>query len=208
MHLFICALWSPIGKGLTSWLSFVVSCCEFVTFPLVSWVRCGTWSYWFLIFAPFLTQFLPIMLHSILVITICRSICLAVSSIKKRKPWPCYLKRFPLYSCPDSEGGHSGPDPPEKSHKYRVSLIPWKSTKLPSQHSSWAFNGTPFKLPMMTLSIVGFGSAPSSTRKNLIKLEKKLDLLWQNLLYPPMYICFLLFTDLYIKSNIKTIWLM
>ena len=23
--LFICALWSPAGKGLTSWLSFVVS---------------------------------------------------------------------------------------------------------------------------------------------------------------------------------------
>ena len=38
----ICALWSPAGKGLTSWLSFVVSNCEFVTFPLVSWVRCGT----------------------------------------------------------------------------------------------------------------------------------------------------------------------
>ena len=35
-------LWSPAGKGLTSWLSFVVSNCEFVTFPLVSWVRCGT----------------------------------------------------------------------------------------------------------------------------------------------------------------------
>ena len=33
--LFICALWSPAGKGLTSWLSFVVSYCEFVTFPLV-----------------------------------------------------------------------------------------------------------------------------------------------------------------------------
>ena len=33
--LFIDALWSPAGKGLTSWLSFV-------TFPLVSWVRCGT----------------------------------------------------------------------------------------------------------------------------------------------------------------------
>ena len=30
------------GKGLTSWLSFMVSNCEFVTFPLVSWVRCGT----------------------------------------------------------------------------------------------------------------------------------------------------------------------
>ena len=30
----------PAGKGLTSWLSFVVSNCEFVTFPLVSWGRC------------------------------------------------------------------------------------------------------------------------------------------------------------------------
>ena len=28
--------------------------CEFVTFPLVSWVRCGTWLYRFLIFATFL----------------------------------------------------------------------------------------------------------------------------------------------------------
>ena len=41
-RLFICALWSHAGKGPTSWLSFVVSYCEFVTFPLVSWVRCGT----------------------------------------------------------------------------------------------------------------------------------------------------------------------
>ena len=41
-RLFICALWSPAGKGLTSWLSFVVSYCEYVTFPLVSLVRCGT----------------------------------------------------------------------------------------------------------------------------------------------------------------------
>ena len=40
-RLFICALWSPAGKELTSWLSSVVSNCEFVTFPLVSWVRCG-----------------------------------------------------------------------------------------------------------------------------------------------------------------------
>ena len=31
-RLFICALWSPAGKGLTSWLSFVVCNCEFVTF--------------------------------------------------------------------------------------------------------------------------------------------------------------------------------
>ena len=41
-RLFICALWSPVGKGLISWLSFMVSNCKFVTFPLVSWVRCGT----------------------------------------------------------------------------------------------------------------------------------------------------------------------
>ena len=42
-------------EGLSSWLSFVVSNCEFVTFPLVSWVRCGTGLYRFLIFAPLLT---------------------------------------------------------------------------------------------------------------------------------------------------------
>ena len=30
-RLFICALWSPAGKGMTSWLSFVVSNCEFVS---------------------------------------------------------------------------------------------------------------------------------------------------------------------------------
>ena len=40
MRLFICPLLSPTGKGLTSWLSFVVSNCEFVTFPLVS---CQVW---------------------------------------------------------------------------------------------------------------------------------------------------------------------
>ena len=43
---FLCALWSPAGKGLTSWLSFVVSNCMFITFPLVSRV---------LIFTPLLT---------------------------------------------------------------------------------------------------------------------------------------------------------
>ena len=54
-RLFICALWSHAGKGLTSKLSIVVSNCEFVTFSLVSWVRCGTRFYRFLIFAPLLT---------------------------------------------------------------------------------------------------------------------------------------------------------
>ena len=37
-----CALWSPAEKGLTTWLSFVVSNCEFFIFTLVSWVMCGT----------------------------------------------------------------------------------------------------------------------------------------------------------------------
>ena len=39
-HLFIDALWSPAGKGLNSWLSFVMSNCDVVTFPLVTLVRC------------------------------------------------------------------------------------------------------------------------------------------------------------------------
>ena len=60
--LFNCALWSPAGKGLTSWLSFVVSDCEFVTFPLVSWVRCCTWLYGFLIFALLLTLIIRVVL--------------------------------------------------------------------------------------------------------------------------------------------------
>ena len=39
--LFVDALWPPAGKGLTSWFSFVMFNCDAVTFPLVSWVRCG-----------------------------------------------------------------------------------------------------------------------------------------------------------------------
>ena len=33
LRLFIAALWSPAGKGLTSWLSYVMFSCVFVTFP-------------------------------------------------------------------------------------------------------------------------------------------------------------------------------
>ena len=40
-RLFICVLWSPAGKVLTSALVCGVYC-ELNTFPLVSWVRCGT----------------------------------------------------------------------------------------------------------------------------------------------------------------------
>ena len=39
-RLFADALWSPAGKRLTFWLSFVMPKCD-VTFLSVSWVRCG-----------------------------------------------------------------------------------------------------------------------------------------------------------------------
>ena len=35
VRLFIDALWSPAGKRLASWLSFVMSNCEVDTFPLI-----------------------------------------------------------------------------------------------------------------------------------------------------------------------------
>ena len=37
VRLFIDALWSSAGKGLTYWLSFVMSKSEVITFPLVPW---------------------------------------------------------------------------------------------------------------------------------------------------------------------------
>ena len=70
-RLFICALWSPAGKGLTFWLSFVVSNCKLITFPLVSWVRCGTWLYLFLIFAPLLTSTTHLLFQPLLHWEIC-----------------------------------------------------------------------------------------------------------------------------------------
>ena len=42
-RLFVCASWSPAGGGGADLLALVCGVfCEFVTFPLVSWVRCGT----------------------------------------------------------------------------------------------------------------------------------------------------------------------
>ena len=55
VSLFVNALRSPAGKGLASWLSFVMSNCDVVAFPLVSLVGCSAWLYRFLIFALFLT---------------------------------------------------------------------------------------------------------------------------------------------------------
>ena len=42
LRLIIAALWSPAGKGLTSWLSFVVLNCVIVTFPFGILGRRGT----------------------------------------------------------------------------------------------------------------------------------------------------------------------
>ena len=44
-RLFVDALQSPAWKGLISWLSFVMSNCDVVTFPFVSLVRFGAWLY-------------------------------------------------------------------------------------------------------------------------------------------------------------------
>ena len=55
-RLFICAFWSPAGKGLPSWLSFVVSYCEFAGhFPIGILGQVWYLLYRFLIFAPLLT---------------------------------------------------------------------------------------------------------------------------------------------------------
>ena len=40
--LFIAALWSPSGKGLTSWLLLVMFNVFSLLSHVVSWVRCGT----------------------------------------------------------------------------------------------------------------------------------------------------------------------
>ena len=42
LRLFIAALWSPAGKGLISWLLFVMFIVVLLLSHVVSWVRCGT----------------------------------------------------------------------------------------------------------------------------------------------------------------------
>ena len=42
LRLFIAAMWSPAGKGLTSWHLFVMFIVVLLLSHVVSWVRCGT----------------------------------------------------------------------------------------------------------------------------------------------------------------------
>ena len=56
-RLFIAALWSPAGKGLTAWLLLVMFIVFLLLSHVVSWVKCGTWLHRFLIFAIFLTLY-------------------------------------------------------------------------------------------------------------------------------------------------------
>ena len=69
-RLFIAALWSPEGKGLTSWLLCVMFIVILWISLLVSRDRCGTWLYRFPILAVFLT--------------LCVFVCYAVSSSRCR----------------------------------------------------------------------------------------------------------------------------
>ena len=54
-RLFIAALCSPAGKGMSSWLLLVVFIVFLLLSHVISWVRCGIWLYRFLIFVVFLT---------------------------------------------------------------------------------------------------------------------------------------------------------
>ena len=54
-RLFIAALWSPEGKGLTSWLLFVLFIVILLLSLSVSWDRCDACLYLFLILAVLLT---------------------------------------------------------------------------------------------------------------------------------------------------------
>ena len=54
-RLFIAALWSPVGKELTSWPLLVMFIVILLLSLVISRIRCGTGLYRFLIFAVFLT---------------------------------------------------------------------------------------------------------------------------------------------------------
>ena len=95
-RLFIAALWSPTGIGLTSQLLSVMFIVFLLLYHLVSWVRCGAWLYRYLIFAVFLT-FTIILQYLILcfVVRSFMSILVLQSSWWGRESWLLCLIRLP-----------------------------------------------------------------------------------------------------------------
>ena len=82
-RVFIDALWSPAGKGWS--LGSRLWC--LVTFPLVSWLRCDAWLYWFRIFTLFLTLIGPCISEQILS---------NLQSDKRKLGWEIKLCRLPI----------------------------------------------------------------------------------------------------------------
>ena len=96
-RLFVDALWSPGGKGLTSWLSFVMSYCDIASFPLVFLVRCSAWLYRFLIFALFLTLVtysLKVNRRAFNHQSCSGSVLIIISRFPTRLIWYVFLSRF------------------------------------------------------------------------------------------------------------------
>ena len=82
-RLFIVALWSPAGKGLASWLSFVMSVCEFVAF---------LGQVWYLIVS------IPDLCHTSY-IHIFNHFQHGFVPLRPETCWPILGKYFMVYSC-------------------------------------------------------------------------------------------------------------
>ena len=82
-RLFIAALWSPAGKGLTSWLLFVMFNCVFVTFPCD--ILGQVW--YSIISIPDLAIFLPLLMAERMTVYSLNRVCMndrkKVNSISK-----------------------------------------------------------------------------------------------------------------------------
>ena len=102
--LFICALWSPAGKGLTFWLSFVVSNCESVTFRLVSSVLdcIDSWSLYHYLFCYYSLICKPLVICRFSVICLCHTVlpvpCILGSPVGKGlTSWLSWMWRFHVF---------------------------------------------------------------------------------------------------------------
>ena len=73
--------------------------CQFVTFPLVSWVRCGTWLYRFLIFATLLTLQPPFKLRNSKWCSVSSLTSIEYSSDKQRLWSDCGYAQADLRLC-------------------------------------------------------------------------------------------------------------